>query len=120
MDFKKIKYPKCEHRCEKTGNCLIHNLRPLVCHMYPLGIETSENGIDMWVLHDECEFTQRLLRENKLGMFLNNFYNIINRISSDLYNEIINEYKKVDNLSLFLNGINSYIILKEVDKNVKM
>lgn len=120
LDFKKIKYPKCEHRCEKTGNCLIHNLRPLVCHMYPLGIETSENGIDMWVLHDECEFTQRLLRENKLGMFLNNFYNIINRISSDLYNEIINEYKKVDNLSLFLNGINSYIILKEVDKNVKM
>ena len=120
LTFENIKYPKCEHRCEKTGKCLIHKLRPLVCHMYPIGLETAENGTYLWVLHDECQFVQDLIFNNKLHEFVHKATNIINRIDYGLYSEIVLKYKQVDDISLFLNGINSYIILKEVDINVKM
>lgn len=113
LDFKNIKYPKCEHRCKNTGLCKIHELRPLVCHMYPIGLE-SLNGVDFWVLHDECEFTQYLLKNNKLDMFILELKNIIDNINDKLYDEIIRKYRDVDQISLFLNGINSYIIVKEV------
>jgi len=119
LDFTKIKYPKCEHRCKDTGKCLIHKLRPLVCHMYPIGLETY-NDTDLWVLHDECEFTQHLIKDNKLELFIMKLNSIINNIDEDLYKEIVNKYKEVDKISLFLNGINSYIIIKEVDDYVKM
>lgn len=119
LDFTNIKYPKCEHRCDKTGMCQIHKLRPLVCHMYPIGLETY-NGIDLWVLHDECEFTQRLIKSDKLGLFINKVNSIIDRMNDDLYQEVVNKYRQVDEISLFLNGINSYIIIKEAERYVKM
>lgn len=119
LDFTNIKYPKCEHRCKNTGMCLIHKLRPLVCHMYPIGLETF-NGVDMWVLHDECEFTQRLIKNGELELFIMKVNSIINSVSKELYKEIVEKYKEVDKISLFLNGINSYIIIKEVDDYVKM
>lgn len=120
LNFTDIKYPKCEHRCEQTGKCVIHNLRPLVCHMYPVGLETSENKVDMWVLHDECAYTQYLIKTKKLVLFIQQLNNIISNIDKRLYQEIVAKYRSVDNISLFLNGINSYIIIKEVDDDVKM
>ncbi|CCY46859.1 radical SAM domain protein [Firmicutes bacterium CAG:822] len=120
LKFENIRYPKCEHRCNQSGKCLIHKLRPLVCHMYPIGLETAENGTYLWVLHDECQFVQDLISNKKLYEFVHKATNIINRIDYGLYSEIVLKYKQVDDISLFLNGINSYIILKEVDINVKM
>ena len=120
VNFEELKYPECEHRCSKSGKCLIHNLRPLVCHMYPIGIETSEDGTDIWVLHDECLFVQNLINDGNLSEFVKKANSIINRINARLYKEIVLKYRQVDKISLFLNGINSYIILKEVDWDVKM
>lgn len=113
LDFTNIRYPKCEHRCEKSGLCQIHKIRPLVCHMYPIGLE-SIDGNDFWVLHDECEFTQQLIKNNNLNEFIIKLRNIIDSIDEKLYTEIVNKYREVDKISLFLNGINSYIIIKEV------
>ena len=120
LNFLEIKYPRCEHYCEQNKNCLIHKIRPLACHMYPIGIETAENGTLLWVLHDECQFVQELIKNDKLQTFVFQALSIINRINSTLYLDIVLKYKQVDDLSLFLNGINSYIILKEVDANVKV
>lgn len=120
LDFSEIKYPRCEHYCKKNRKCLIHQIRPLACHMYPIGLETAENGALLWVLHDECQFVQELIKNDKLQSFIFQALSIINRINNTLYLDIVLKYKQVDNLSLFLNGINSYIILKEVDNNVKV
>ena len=33
-------YPNCVYQCEETRKCLIREIRPLTCHMYPIGPET--------------------------------------------------------------------------------
>ena len=115
LDFSKITYPECPHRNPESGCCGIHEVRPLVCHMYPIGLETSNTGIDIWVLHDDCLFVQNLIKNGKLNEFIVKAIKVIDRISVELEMDIKNTYRKVDEISCFPNGENSYIVLKEVN-----
>lgn len=92
--------------------CLIRSKRPLVCHMYPVGLETLKDGTVVWAIHLDCLFIKKLDEQKTLNEFENKFQMILNRISIPLLDEIISTYKKVDEISIFLNGDNKFKILK--------
>lgn len=107
-----IKQPQCVHRCD-NGNCNIHDIRPLVCHMYPVGPETVD-GAKVWVLHNSCQFTENMKNENKLSEYIYQVKKIIDSISKELYEEILKNYEIMDYLSTFPDGENSCIIISEM------
>ncbi|HHW99871.1 MAG TPA: hypothetical protein GX740_01025, partial [Acholeplasmataceae bacterium] len=112
-DFSSIVYPKCPLRCDKSYKCKIHDERPMVCHIYPVGLESAKNGSILWVLHKDCLFVKQLENKGLLELFMLKCNQLINSLSIELEETIISTFKKIDNVSSFPNGENRYYILKE-------
>jgi Fe-S-cluster containining protein len=49
--------PRCPWR-GSDGRCTVHTQRPLVCHMYPFGIDGDGSGSYVWSLHTDCEYVR--------------------------------------------------------------
>lgn len=107
------RYPRCACYCEQTKLCLIHEDRPFVCHLYPLGLETTADGKVVWALHQDCLHVRRLQQENKLAVFEHHARAILRRLTPELLEEILSTYRGVDEIASFPNGENHYTILME-------
>lgn len=114
-----VRYPSCSQLCADSRQCSIHSNRPLVCHLYPLGLETASDGIVAWVLHLDCLHVRRIRDHNLLSEFEQRAIHIINNLSPELLSEIMKTYDAVDIISSFPYGQNNCSILKEV-RHVKM
>ena len=99
MDIGMMK-PPCPH-CRSDG-CSIRNLRPLACHMYPLGF-SRESGILKLVLHMDCLFSERFGNGKE---FRAKAEKLFRRIDPRLLRKIISAYRKVLNVSIFPEGEN--------------
>ena len=115
-----VRYPICSQLCQEDKRCKIHHDRPMVCHLYPLGLETKEDGTIVWAIHKDCLHIRRKSENSTLAKFKNKALDIINRLSPKLLKEILDTYSSVDSISQFPNGENNYIILKEVTNHVEM
>jgi Fe-S-cluster containining protein len=49
--------PRCPWR-GADGRCTMHAARPLVCHMYPFGIDGDGSGSYVWSLHTDCQYVR--------------------------------------------------------------
>lgn len=107
-----IRQPECIHRNE-DGSCRIHSIRPLVCHMYPIGPDTV-NGHPMWVLHKSCKFTMDMIDNKEISSYIHEAQKIINNISDDLAAQINQIYDYMNYLSSFPDGENSCIVICEI------
>lgn len=107
------RYPPCSQLCAESGRCNIYGIRPLVCRLYPIGLETKADMI-VWALHNDCLFIRRLESQGLLTEFKSRALETINNLSPKMINKIVETYKAVDAISLFPNGENNYSILKEV------
>jgi len=114
-----VRYPPCSQLCTDGRRCSIHPDRPLVCRLYPLGLETKSNGTIVWALHLDCLHVRRMKERDVLSNFEHRAQQIINNLSPQLLNEIVTTYNSVDAISSFPYGENNYSILEEVD-HVKM
>lgn len=109
-----VRYPPCSQLCTDSRRCSIYQDRPLVCRLYPLGLETKEDGTIMWVLHQDCLHVRRMEERGSLPTFENRVRNIINNLSPKLSEEIVKNYRAVDAVSSFPDGENNYSSLQEV------
>jgi len=107
-----VKYPKCSQVDCSGRVCLIRKKRPLACRLYPVGLETLEDGTVAWVVHLDCLFIKKMDEQGTLNEFEEKFLSILKRISQSLLDEIITTYKEVDEISLFLDGSNNFKVLK--------
>ena len=106
--------PKCIYRCEETKRCTIHDVRPLTCHMYPVGPETI-NGKDYWIVHTDCEWIQHLIKENRIEEFILSAKNLFNRIDGFLYSKLVLTYEKMNSISVETDMDDSeYLIISEM------
>ena len=110
-----VRYPPCSQVQTDARRCKIHQDRPLVCRLYPFGLETKNNGIVVWALHRDCLYIRRLEESGLLSNFKHHFCSIVDRISPLLSAEIIRTYRAVYAISAFPYGENNYSILKEVN-----
>ena len=109
-----VQYPACSQLCADSRKCSIYEDRPMNCHLYPLGLETRADGIIVWALHRDCLHVRRLERRGLLPDFERRALNIINNLSPQLLEEIVETYRAVDAISSFPDGENYYSPLKEV------
>jgi Fe-S-cluster containining protein len=77
----------CPHR-QSDGRCGVHAVRPLVCHLYPLGLEMRSDGTHWWALHLDCEFVARSSREHDFDRLVRELTDVISRLSPTLHDAI--------------------------------
>lgn len=109
-----VRYPACSQLCTDSRRCSIYQDRPLVCRLYPLGLETKADGTIVWALHRDCLHIRRMEERGSLPAFENRIRNIINNLSPKLLEEIVETYREVDTVSSFPDGENNYSSLQEV------
>lgn len=109
-----VRYPSCSQLCTDSRRCSIHNERPLVCHLYPLGPETTADGTVVWALHRDCLHIERMEERGMLPQFEDRARSILNSLSPRLLGEIAETYRAVDAISAFPDGENRYFTLQEI------
>lgn len=109
-----VRYPPCSQLCTDNRRCSIYQDRPLTCCLYPLGLETKSDGTIVWALHRDCLHIRRLEDRGLLPDFECRARNIINNLSPQLLEEIVEIYREVDAISSFPDGENNYSSLQEV------
>jgi Fe-S-cluster containining protein len=107
-----IPKPPCSLRKNKL--CTIYQMRPLVCRMYPVGL-TNHNSKLLLVMHHDCQFSRELSGENKISFF-KAVANVFQSIPREVIEDIIATYLKIDELSSFPDGQNSYEIIATIDE----
>jgi len=99
--------PPC--RLRKTGLCTIYKNRPLVCRMYPVGIVTDKDDVAI-ALHQDCEYSRRLNKSGK-QLFFQRVKDIFRCAPDCLLHELLESYLRVDRLSAFPEGLNTFEVI---------
>lgn len=102
----KVEKPRPPCRLRKSGYCSIYKNRPLVCRMYPVGLVTNKDEIVV-VLHRDCEYSRRLDTQGK-KQFFDRILKTLRQVPMDLLNELLYSYQKIDLLSVFPEGPNTF------------
>jgi Fe-S-cluster containining protein len=105
--------PRCPY-LDENGRCSVHAVRPLVCHLYPLGPEMLANGRAVWALHTDCAHVRSIEQAGGQELLVGQIRRLLKRISPALRREILDVYEKVDAISAFPDGPNNYLIVEEV------
>ncbi|OGH91945.1 MAG: hypothetical protein A2534_03885 [Candidatus Magasanikbacteria bacterium RIFOXYD2_FULL_39_9] len=87
--------------------CTIHQIRPLVCRLYPLNF-VSEDGKVYLVLHLDCPFANEH-QDNEV--FKQNAIKLIQSMAHSLFTVVIETFKSVDDITKFPDGSNRYLRL---------
>ncbi len=109
-----VRYPSCSQLCTDSRRCNIYKDRPLVCRLYPLGLETKADGTIVWAIHRDCLHIRRMEERGTLPNFEHRVRNVINNLSPELLGEIVETYRAVDAIASFPDGENNYSSLQEV------
>ena len=72
------------------------------------------DGTIVWALHRDCLHVRRMEERGLLPDFERKVRNIINNLSPELLEEIVETYRAVDAISSFPDGENNYSSLQEV------
>ncbi len=106
------RYPVCRYVKGPCRRCSIHDLRPMVCRLWPMGLETHKGKVVL-ALHQDCLFTKYLEDHQLLIRFRRRALDLMSRLSPRLKGEILKTYHRVDEIATFPYGENRYIILQE-------
>lgn len=109
-----VRYPPCSQLCAGSRRCSIYQDRPLVCHIYPIGLETRSDGMIVWALHRNCLHIRKMEERGSLPNFERRARDIINKLSPQLLEEIVETYRAVNAIASFQYGENNYTTLQEV------
>lgn len=104
--------PPCRLRSD-NGQCSIYNSRPLVCRMYPVNILTHENKVCLVLMHD-CQYSRQLEGTEK-SRFVDRILTIFRNTSAAILLDILQTYRRVDNISAFPDGPNIYEIISPLE-----
>ncbi|HZB31897.1 MAG TPA: hypothetical protein VE465_17195 [Streptosporangiaceae bacterium] len=105
--------PRCPWR-GPDGRCTIHASRPLVCHMYPLGIERDGAGGYDWALHTDCHYV-RSRTADQLAALLDGLRGVINNTAPTLIDLIVTAFAKSDSVAAEGTPLNRYLPVAPVE-----
>lgn len=99
--------PRCPWRAA-DGSCTVHAARPLVCHMYPLGIERDGSGGFVWGLHTDCHYV-RSRTPGQLEALLGDLRSVLERTTPTLMDTIVTAFMKSDSVAAEGTPLNRYM-----------
>ena len=113
-----VRYPSCKQLSLNNGirRCLIYQNRPFNCRIYPLGLETTGEGVAVWALHLDCLFIANKINEEQLEQIKQDLVLIIDHLHPSLVEEILSTYLEVEEVICFPDGENRYVKVREVKK----
>jgi Fe-S-cluster containining protein len=88
--------PRCPWR-GADGRCTVHAARPLVCHMYPFGIDRQRGGGYVWSLHTDCQYV-RSRSPGQLEALLTELRGLLGRTDRQLMDVIVGAYLNADSV----------------------
>ncbi len=103
----------CSQRAPDGRGCSIYHSRPLVCRLYPLGLETQGTEI-VWALQLDCLYLRQLEDAGLLSDFERRARQVLTSLSSDMLREIVTAYQAVDAISVAPFGPNNYRVLEPI------
>jgi Fe-S-cluster containining protein len=106
------RYPVCKYAEAPCRRCGIYKKRPMVCRLWPIGLETHDGKVVLG-LHLDCLFVRYLQEHGLVPGFKRRALNLMTRLSPDLKEAIASTYFAVDAIAKFPNGENRYLILQE-------
>lgn len=89
-------------RCPFLGTdrrCSIHDLRPLVCHLYPLSLETFPDGSIYWALHQNCNHVRTIERNGGLEELVRRISSLLESMSAAVREEILSTHRAASAVS---------------------
>lgn len=90
--------PLCRLR-DKNGLCSVHDVKPLPCFLYPLGIEMVD-GTPYWALFLYCNHVRMLCQQpDGLELLKARAMQVVGAIHPELAREIHDQYLKVQDIS---------------------
>ena len=107
VDITRLK-PKCPYY--KNKKCVIRNLRPFICRLYPLNF-VLENGSIYLVLHSDCQYSKEKENDEK---FKSCAIALVGQINPELWRKIIECYLSYDDVTDYSYGHNRYLKLFKV------
>jgi Fe-S-cluster containining protein len=88
--------PRCPWR-GADGRCTVHGARPLVCHMYPFGIDRVPGGGYVWSLHHDCQYV-RSRSAAQLEALLAELRGLLDRTDRQLIDVIVAAFLNADSV----------------------
>lgn len=104
--------PVCKLFNAEKSLCLCHNVRPLDCCMYPIGLYIDEGGEISWILHTDCAFYDQLCDNDTYDLFAKDTEDLINSISLGLRTAIVQSYVALERISMYPYGNNRFVTLR--------
>lgn len=84
----RVKSPPCPF-LDSVRRCTIHTIRPLVCHLYPLSLETFSDGTIAWALHRNCNHVRILEEKGNLDTLVNQVRELLSNMSAVVRDEVL-------------------------------
>jgi len=106
--------PRCPWR-GADGRCMVHAARPLVCHMYPLGIERDGRGSYEWGLHTDCHYV-RSRSAAQLEKLLADLRQVLDHTAEPLMDVIVTAFLKSDSVAADETPLNRYLPVAPVTR----
>ena len=114
LSVEKLK-PPCRFR--QAGLCTIHESRPLVCRLYPVGLATIKGEV-LIVLHRDCKFSRDINGKTKT-LFIKRAIKMFKHTPDTLLSEIMETYRRVDTISRFPDGSNAFEVIMPLRSLIK-
>lgn len=84
--------PRCPF-LDDDRRCSIHSIRPLVCHFYPLSLETFHDGSIVWALHRNCNHIRRIESNGELEQLIEKIVELLDSMSPTVRSEVLSSHQ---------------------------
>ena len=93
-----VQSPTCPY-LSGDRRCSIHDLRPLVCHLYPLSLETFPDGSIYWALHQNCNHVRAVTRNGGLEELVREISLFLENIPAPVRDDILSAHRAASSVS---------------------
>jgi Fe-S-cluster containining protein len=108
-----VSKPKCPYR-DRDGRCTVHANKPLVCSMYPLGIEMVGEAV-YWAIYLDCEYVQLVIAEGRFETMLRSLMDAVHtHLTTEEQAEITQTFRQSYALAAWPDGANRTALIEEV------
>jgi Fe-S-cluster containining protein len=91
--------PACRLR-DACGKCLIQDIKPVVCMLYPLNLRNVDGEIWL-VLNEDCLFVDNLKKKKRLEKFKEDIRQLWDRLDRRFLRDLVDTFNKYESISLY-------------------
>jgi Fe-S-cluster containining protein len=108
-----VSKPKCPYR-DQDGRCSVHANKPLICSMYPLGMEMVGDAV-YWAVYLDCEYVQRVIADGQFEIMSRGLMDAVHsHLTNDEQAEITQTFRQSYALAAWPDGANRSTLIEEV------